>query len=260
MLTPAPSRSGEADEQRSPRVAGDGGGKDRRERRDRAVDHSDERRLNDTQDEFTLVATADARDEPADGPPLRSEGGVFDGHRPARRARFIEGSLGLAGVSAHRPGWVISAPREQPEGLVDAAADTRVSPTFTLACRCDDQDVSRSVLIVDDDPEFLALAGRIVSELGVYVVATAADAAEALAFALNSRPDAALVDVGLPDRDGIDLAYRLSEMPWKPRVVLTSSDTDAVLAIEARQGARRLPFIAKEELAGDALRRVLTDG
>ena len=116
------------------------------------------------------------------------------------------------------------------------------------------------MLIVDDDAEFLALAGRIVSELGVDVVATAADATEALVVALNSRPDAALVDIGLPDRDGIDLAHQLSEMPWKPRVVLTSSDSDAFLAVEARQGPRLLPFIAKEELASDTLGRALTEG
>ena len=119
--------------------------------------------------------------------------------------------------------------------------------------------MARSVLIVDDDPEFLALAGRIVSALGVDDVATAADAAHALKIAHESRPDAALVDIGLPDRDGIDLAYRLSEMPWKPRVVLTSSDSDAFLAIDERERSRRLPFIAKEELAGDGLSQYLSE-
>lgn len=114
--------------------------------------------------------------------------------------------------------------------------------------------MSLSVLIVDDDPEFLALAGRIVSELAVDVIVTAANAAQALEVADRSRPDAALVDVGLPDRDGIDLAYQLAELPWKPRVVLTSSDSEAFLAIEGR-----LEFIAKEELAGDTLRRLLTE-
>lgn len=125
--------------------------------------------------------------------------------------------------------------------------------------RCDDQLVARSVLIVDDDPEFLALAGRIVSALGVDDVATAADAAHALKIAHESRPDAALVDIGLPDRDGIDLAYQLSEMPWKPQVVLTSSDSDAFLAIDERERSRRLPFIAKEELAGDGLSQYLSE-
>jgi CheY-like chemotaxis protein len=116
------------------------------------------------------------------------------------------------------------------------------------------------VLIVDDDPGFLALAGRIVGELGVDAVATAEDATQALKLAHESRPDAALVDIGLPDGDGIELAYQLSEMPWKPRVVLTSSDSDGFLAAEARERPHRLPFIAKEELASDRLRRALTGG
>jgi CheY-like chemotaxis protein len=120
--------------------------------------------------------------------------------------------------------------------------------------------VSCSMIIVDDDPAFLALATRIVRDLAVEVVATAADAAQALEAVHGSRPDAVLVDVGLPDRDGIDLAYELSELPWGPRVVVTSSDSEAFVAIEARGGDRRLPFIAKEELAGDTLRQALTIG
>jgi CheY-like chemotaxis protein len=117
--------------------------------------------------------------------------------------------------------------------------------------------MSRSALIVDDDPEFLALAVRIVRELGLDAVATTRSAMQALRLAQESRPDAALVDIGLPDGDGIELAYQLSEMPWKPRVVLTSSDSDGHLLIEVRERPRRLPFIAKEELASDRLRQAL---
>jgi CheY-like chemotaxis protein len=116
--------------------------------------------------------------------------------------------------------------------------------------------VVSSVLIVDDDPAFLGLTARILMGLGIDSVETAADAAQALRVARNARPDAVLVDVGLPDRDGTDLAYELSDLPWRPRVVLTSSDSEALLAIEPGE----LTFIAKEELAGDALRRALLDG
>ena len=114
-----------------------------------------------------------------------------------------------------------------------------------------------SVLIVDDDPAFLSLATRVLESMGVEVVATAEDAAAAIAAANATRPEAALVDVGLPDRDGIDLAYELAALPWRPRVVLTSTDRDAVSAIDARHGNREVPFVPKEELANGPLRRLL---
>lgn len=115
-----------------------------------------------------------------------------------------------------------------------------------------------SVLIVDDDPTFLRLASRIVHEGGDVVIATAADAAQALEVVRDSRPDAVIVDIGLPDRNGIDLAHELADLPWAPRVVLMSSDSEAYAAVEARNTHRTLPFIPKEELTTDTLHRAST--
>jgi CheY-like chemotaxis protein len=115
------------------------------------------------------------------------------------------------------------------------------------------------VLVVDDDPAFLALVARILSDIGIQSVRTAADAAQALLVAQHARPDAVLVDIGLPDRRGTDLAYELSTLSWRPRVVLTSSDSEAFLAIEPRDGQQELAFIAKVELAADTLREALSD-
>jgi CheY-like chemotaxis protein len=114
-----------------------------------------------------------------------------------------------------------------------------------------------SALVVDDDPDFLGLTARILVDMGIDAVTTAADAGEALAVVAASRPDAVVVDIGLPDRTGIDLAYELSELPWRPRVILTSSDSDAVLALEPRAGRPALQFVAKEEIGSDALQRAL---
>jgi CheY-like chemotaxis protein len=117
--------------------------------------------------------------------------------------------------------------------------------------------MAMSVLLVDDDPAFLSLAARILEGMGAEVVARAEDAAAAIAAANATRPEAALVDVGLPDRDVIDLAFELAGLPWRPRVVLTSTDRDAVSAIDARDGHGKLPFVPKEELANGSLRRLL---
>ena len=114
-----------------------------------------------------------------------------------------------------------------------------------------------SVLVVDDDPDFLALAARVLREMGVELVLTAPNAAEGRSEAVAKRPDAVLVDVGLPDRGGIELACELAEMAWRPRVVVTSTDRDAARALEARQSDGGIPFVPKEELANESLRKLL---
>jgi CheY-like chemotaxis protein len=117
-----------------------------------------------------------------------------------------------------------------------------------------------SVLAVDDDPAFVALAVQVLAGLGVASVVTAGDAATALTVAMAERPAAVLVDVDLPDRDGFDLARELEGLPWGPRVVVTSTDRDAGRAFAATTGRPTLPFIAKEDLAGHDLRRLLLEG
>jgi len=86
--------------------------------------------------------------------------------------------------------------------------------------------VPTSVLIVDDDPTFRVLAIRVLTAAGLTVVGEAGSIAEGLASAEELTPDAALVDVGLPDGDGFSLARQLTSLPWRPRVVLTSVESD----------------------------------
>jgi CheY-like chemotaxis protein len=115
--------------------------------------------------------------------------------------------------------------------------------------------VVSSVLIVDDDQEFLALAARILSGFGIAVIERAPDAATAIRLARETRPEGALVDVNLPDRDGIDLAYELAALPWKPAVVVTSSDADAAGAIGLRSVVSSIPFVPKDKLTNGSLPR-----
>jgi len=113
-----------------------------------------------------------------------------------------------------------------------------------------------SVLVVDDDREFRGLATRLLTAMGLVVVGEASSVAAAEAMAAELRPDAALVDIGLPDGDGLVLAQRLAALPWRPRVVLTSSDPDAGSTTAARSNGA-IGFIAKEELPGASLRAML---
>jgi DNA-binding NarL/FixJ family response regulator len=119
--------------------------------------------------------------------------------------------------------------------------------------------MSGAVLVVDDDPVFRDLARRIITACGLIVVGEACTVAAAIRAADTLRPDAALVDVGLPDGDGIALAERLAALPWRPRVLLTSSDPDAATPEDvARVGARG--FVAKDELPNVPLVELLAPG
>ena len=117
----------------------------------------------------------------------------------------------------------------------------------------------RSVLVVDDDACFRDLAVRILSSWGHAVVGEAGSVEEAVALALELRPDTALVDVGLPDGDGFLLAQRLRSLPWPVRVVLISTDADRTNAPAARR-AGASGFLAKDELSGLELRRLIEEG
>jgi DNA-binding NarL/FixJ family response regulator len=119
--------------------------------------------------------------------------------------------------------------------------------------------VATSVLIVDDDAVFRGLARRVLAAAGLLVIGDAESVSSALTAAHALEPDAVLVDVRLPDGDGIALAGQLARLEWKPRVVLTSVDAAAADADEVR-ASRATAFVPKSELPSAPLHRLLTAG
>jgi DNA-binding NarL/FixJ family response regulator len=112
--------------------------------------------------------------------------------------------------------------------------------------------VRGSVLVVDDDPAFRRLAARVLAAFDLRVAGEAATMAAALAAAVALRPSGILVDVGLPDGDGIALAIQLVALPWRPHVVLTSSDAEAASVDDVRRSGARA-FVPKDQLPNAAL-------
>jgi len=119
--------------------------------------------------------------------------------------------------------------------------------------------MSTAVLVVDDDPLFRSLARRTLLAEGLLVLGEAESVATAMAAAHALRPDAVLVDVGLPDGDGVALAGALTALPWRPRVVLTSTDPDAASLDDVRASGAHA-FVAKDDLLNAPLERLLTTG
>jgi len=116
--------------------------------------------------------------------------------------------------------------------------------------------MSASVLVVDDDPVFRRLARRMLTAGGLVVIAEADTVAAAMDVAREVRPDAALVDVGLPDGDGVTLASYIAALPWRPLVLLTSTDPDAASGDDIRRSGAN-GFVAKHELPNAPLRQLL---
>ena len=111
----------------------------------------------------------------------------------------------------------------------------------------------RTVVIVDDHEQFRRSARKLLELEEFDVIGEAATGAGALAIVRELRPDVVLLDVGLPDTSGFDVAAKLSETT---RVVLVSSRDPADCAPRTRRSGA-IGFIAKDELSGDRLRPLL---
>jgi CheY-like chemotaxis protein len=148
---------------------------------------------------------------------------------------------------------------DQPENSPRGPEGTgREIPTQEPRRHGDDGCVSRSVLVVDDDPEFRKLAGRLLAASGLTVVGEAGSVAAALEAVTRLEPSAVMVDVELPDGDGVTLARQLAALPWHPSVVLTSIDGDITTPDEARNAGARA-FVNKADLPNAPLARLLGD-
>lgn len=116
-----------------------------------------------------------------------------------------------------------------------------------------------TILIVDDHVGFRAQARALLEADGFSVVGEAADGRSALKAARSLRPDVVLLDVGLPDLEGFDVARQLVMNGTPPLVVLTSSRQASEYGPRvASSGA--LGFIPKDELSGPAIRALGVGG
>ena len=90
------------------------------------------------------------------------------------------------------------------------------------------------VLVVDDEPQILR-ALRINLRVRQYEVHTAATGAEALEVAAAHPPDLVILDLGLPDMEGVDVIAGLRGWTAAPIIVLSgrSDSADKVEALDA---------------------------
>ncbi len=90
------------------------------------------------------------------------------------------------------------------------------------------------VLVVDDDPALLR-ALRNGHEARDFEVNVARTGAEGLSRAAQSMPDLIVLDLGLPDLDGVEVCRRLRQWTEVPVIVLSALDSEdrKVLALDS---------------------------
>jgi DNA-binding NarL/FixJ family response regulator len=108
-----------------------------------------------------------------------------------------------------------------------------------------------SILLVDDNPTFRRLAARFLQTLpDVEVAGTATGGLDGLAQAESLRPDMILVDLHMPDLDGLSLIPRLRELlPQAGIIALTLLDSSAFRPLTLAAGADE--FVDKAMMGTD---------
>ena len=109
------------------------------------------------------------------------------------------------------------------------------------------------ILIIEDDPQIRRFLRATLSAEG-YLYHEAVTAAEGLIEANARRPDLILLDLGLPDRDGLEVIRRVRESSQMPIVVLSArgEENDKIAALDL--GAD--DYVAKPFGVGELLARI----
>jgi two-component system, chemotaxis family, chemotaxis protein CheY len=115
------------------------------------------------------------------------------------------------------------------------------------------------ILIVDDEVFFRKVLRDILGKIGFTVVAEAADGNEAVEMFRTQRPHVTIMDIYMPEKNGIDATKAMLALDRNANVLICSasdydSDTQAALDVGAKAILLK-PFVPKEIY--EAVKRVL---
>jgi DNA-binding response OmpR family regulator len=91
----------------------------------------------------------------------------------------------------------------------------------------------KTILVVDDEPKIVKLVRDYLERAG-FGVRVAADGKMALSLARTEKPDLVLLDLGLPQMDGLDVTRELRKVSNVPVIMLTarSEESDKLIGLE----------------------------
>jgi DNA-binding response OmpR family regulator len=109
----------------------------------------------------------------------------------------------------------------------------------------------KTILIVDDEPKIVKLVRDYLERAG-FMVRAASDGRSALSLARTDKPDLIILDLGLPQLDGLDVMRELRKMSNIPVIVLSarSEESDKLIGLElGADDYVTKPFSPKELVA-----------
>jgi len=93
--------------------------------------------------------------------------------------------------------------------------------------------MAQTILVVDDEPEIVKLVRAYLEEAG-YRVMTARNGREALLVTRHEKPDLIILDLTMPEMDGLEFTRRLRQEKNTPIIMLTArvEETDRIIGLE----------------------------
>lgn len=111
--------------------------------------------------------------------------------------------------------------------------------------------MKKSLRILLAEDEFLVLMGikSYVEKLGHEVVGTATDGLKAVELALETKPDLVIMDINMPNLDGIDAIKRINETLFIPSIIVSGYHDEKLINRATEEGV--LYYLLKPIDIGD---------
>lgn len=110
------------------------------------------------------------------------------------------------------------------------------------------------ILVVDDYEPFRKFVCALLQEKGRFRISQASAGAEAAEKCRELKPDLILLDIGLPDLNGMEVARRVRELAPATKIVFLSSESDEDIVKEALSLGEG--YIHKQRASSDLLSTV----
>jgi DNA-binding NarL/FixJ family response regulator len=133
-------------------------------------------------------------------------------------------------------------------GIIPASLKLRILSS------CEGLALKLKIVVAEDNQEVLHMVTSILAT-EFDVVATATDGKSAVEIIHLYRPHVAVLDLGMPQLNGIEVTRELAKYPWAPAIVICSIETDATI-VEAAREAGAVGYVFKTRIDRELIEAV----